>query len=162
LLGGAAGLLAGVILAPRSGRELRGSIADRTGEARERGRETLFEAQERLQERRAAAREGSYRHARAADTDDADVVPPSPAEAAPRGPAPRRPRLREVPREVPPEVPHDFAEDASDETAEWGGERSEELRRKVRETRARLRERLDAPAGSEEGQEDHDDPGPQR
>src|SRR3712207_2501352 len=45
LLGGAVGILAGILLAPRSGRELRGSIADRAGEARERSRETYFEAQ---------------------------------------------------------------------------------------------------------------------
>jgi gas vesicle protein len=147
LLGGAAGLLAGVVLAPRSGRELRGSIADRAGEARERSRETLFEAQERLQERRAAAREGSHRHARGADGDAAALGDP---EAAPPGPAPLRPRLREVPR------------DTSGETAEREAERSEELRKKVRETRARLRERLDAPAGGGEGPEDHDDPGPER
>src|SRR5215216_5336233 len=57
LLGGAAGILAGIFLAPRSGKELRGSIMERAGEAREKGRETLFEAQERMQERLAEARE---------------------------------------------------------------------------------------------------------
>jgi gas vesicle protein len=57
LLGGAAGILAGILLAPRSGREVRGSVAERAGEARERGRETLFEAQERMQERLSEARE---------------------------------------------------------------------------------------------------------
>jgi gas vesicle protein len=58
LLGGAAGILAGILLAPRSGKELRGSVMERAGEARERGRETLFEAQERMQERLSEAREG--------------------------------------------------------------------------------------------------------
>ena len=59
LLGGAAGILAGILLAPRSGRELRGSVMERAGEARERGRETLFEAQERMQERLSEASEGA-------------------------------------------------------------------------------------------------------
>lgn len=161
LLGGAAGLLAGVILAPRSGRELRGSLADRAGEARERSRETLFEAQERLQERRAAAREGS----RARDVDDeaAIIVDPAgpaqpPGEPAPQEPAQLHPRLREVPREVS----RDFAEDPPDESVERETERAEELRRKVRETRARLRERLDVPAQSGEGPEDRDDSGARR
>src|SRR5919202_4623764 len=61
LLGGAAGILAGILLAPRSGRELRGSIMERAEEARERGRETLFEAQERMQERLSEAREATPR-----------------------------------------------------------------------------------------------------
>src|SRR5918999_4131197 len=63
LLGGAAGILAGILLAPRSGKELRGSVMERAGEARERGRETLFEAQERMQERLSEAREGPQRGA---------------------------------------------------------------------------------------------------
>jgi gas vesicle protein len=61
LLGGAAGVIAGILLAPRSGRELRGSIRERAGEARERSRESLFEAQERMQERLSEVREGSGR-----------------------------------------------------------------------------------------------------
>lgn len=157
LLGGAAGLLAGVILAPRSGRELRGSIADRAGEARERSRETLFEAQERLQERRSAAREGSHRRPRGADSEAATTGDPEDEPLTPgsRDAPPLRPRLREVPR--------DIAGDASGETGEREAERSEELRRKVRETRARLRERLDVPTEGGEGPQDHDDdPGPRR
>ena len=59
LLGGAAGILAGILLAPRSGKELRGSVMERAGEARERSRETLFEARERMQERLSEAREGA-------------------------------------------------------------------------------------------------------
>ena len=35
VLGGAAGALVGILLAPRSGKELRGSLANRAGEARE-------------------------------------------------------------------------------------------------------------------------------
>jgi gas vesicle protein len=63
VLGGVAGLIAGILLAPRSGRELRGSIRDRAGEARERSRESLFEAQERMQERISEVREGPDRRA---------------------------------------------------------------------------------------------------
>jgi gas vesicle protein len=127
LLGGAAGILAGILLAPRSGRELRGSIMERAGEARERGRETLFEAQERMQERLAEAREGSSWRPGAAEFSDS-----RPEEAAPD--TPQRPQLRDVSRDV------DEGESA---------ERSEELRKKVRETRARLRERLDGSRGED-------------
>src|SRR3712207_115165 len=80
LLGGAAGILAGILLAPRSGRELRGSVRERAGEARERGRETLFEARERMQERLSEAREGTQ-------------------QRAPEDAPPRRPPLRDVSRE---------------------------------------------------------------
>src|SRR3712207_8232756 len=67
VLGGAVGALVGVLLAPRSGRELRGSLANRAGEARERGRETYFEAQERMRDRRAEVREGSRQRPGAVD-----------------------------------------------------------------------------------------------
>ena len=130
LLGGAAGILVGILLAPRSGKELRGSIRDRAGEARERSRESLFEAQERMQERISEVREGPGAAEPAADAE--------PAEAAPE--APTRPFLRDVSR-------------GEDEPAGRGAERSEELRRKVRETRARLRSNLDKPRG---GGEDRD------
>jgi gas vesicle protein len=81
LLGGAAGILAGILLAPRSGKELRGSVMEHAGEARERGRETLFEARERMQERLSEAREGSQ-------------------QRPPEDVTPRRPQLRDVSREV--------------------------------------------------------------
>ncbi len=118
LLGGAAGILAGILLAPRSGKELRGSVMERAGEARERGRETLFEARERMQERLSEAREGPRWGA------------PEPEDATPR-----RPPLRDVSREF------------EGEPAGRDAERSEELRRKVRETRARLKGRFDGPRG---------------
>lgn len=135
LLGGAAGVLAGILIAPRSGRELRGTLADRAGEARERGRESYFEAREGARERRAAAREGRGRPA-----------PPSqapPDEAATEAEA-SRPRLRDVSEGVdePPVEP--FEEPSAGEA-----ERSEELRRKVRETRERLRGRRDFGGGPE-------------
>jgi hypothetical protein len=140
LLGGAAGILAGIFLAPRSGRELRDSIRERMGQARERGRESLFEVQERMQERLSEVREGMNRQPEAEPTDA------SPTEATP--PSPSRPSLRDVSRDV-----------GEDEPAGPGAERSEELRSKVRETRARLRENLDGPFRS--GGEDRDlRPGP--
>lgn len=123
LLGGAAGMLAGVLLAPRSGRELRGSLSDRAGEARERGRESFFERREGMRERRAAFREGRGRtSARQA---------PSEEEA---------PRLREI--SVHPEDPETSAPGPVGGSA-TEAERSEELRRKVRETRERLRGKQD-------------------
>ena len=121
LLGGAAGILAGILLAPRSGKEMRGSVAERAGEARERGRETLFEARERMQERLSEAREGPRTDPSSASSEDAL-----------EGSVPRRSHLRDVSRDA-------------DEPVEQDAERSEELRRKVRETRARLKGRLDGP-----------------
>jgi hypothetical protein len=138
LLGGAAGILAGIILAPRSGRELRGSIRERAGEARERSRESLFEAQERMKERLSETREGPDRRP------EAEPAYPDRAHTPPGAPpgTPPRPFLREVSRGV-----------GEDEPTGRGAERSEELRRKVRETRARLRENLDGPR---DGGGDHD------
>lgn len=146
LIGGAIGALAGILLAPRSGRELRGSIANRAGEARERSRESYFQAQERMQERLSSARECSPRThdlkneplknepfagpANAAATPEAE-----PETAAPRAP------LRDV--------SWDARRGTSDEEPSVEpGENPGELRRRVRETRERLRARLD------EGRED--------
>lgn len=123
LLGGAAGLLAGVLIAPRSGRELRGSLSDRAGEARERGRESYFETREGMRERRAALLEGRPVARQASSEEEAAPTP--------------RPRLREVSGD--PEGP--AAEPSSGPVGE--AERSEELRRKVRETRERLRGKQD-------------------
>ena len=64
VLGGAVGAILGILLAPRSGKELRGSLANRAGEARERGRETYFDAQEQMRERLAEVREGSRQRPR--------------------------------------------------------------------------------------------------
>lgn len=125
LLGGAAGLLAGVLIAPRSGRELRGSLSDRAGEARERGRESYFETREGMRERRAALLEGRGRPA-ARQVSSEEEAAPTP-----------RPRLREV--SGAPEDP--AAEPSGGPLGE--AERSEELRRKVRETRERLRGKQD-------------------
>jgi gas vesicle protein len=119
VLGGAVGAILGVLLAPRSGKELRGSLANRAGEARERGRETYFDAQEQMRERLAEVREGPRERPEAVD-----LGPSSPASG--EGGA-KRPYLKDVSRDV--------GSEALDERAE----RSEELRRKVRETRERLR-----------------------
>ena len=124
VLGGAVGALVGILLAPRSGKELRGSLANRAGEARERGRETYFDAQEQMRERLAEVREGSRESPGGVDLGDS-----SPAAAG------TRPYLRDVSRDVDPEAVDGVIADA---------ERSEQLRRKVRETRERLR-------GSNEG-----------
>ena len=149
LLGGAAGILAGILLAPRSGRELRGSIADRAGEARERSRETYFEAQERMRERLAEAREGSRRRPEDTDLTTAGAAGPSPEEETPA--SQRRPQLRDVSRDVAGGEPEGEPGGQPEETT---AQRSEELRKKVRETRARLTERLDGSRGGEQG--DHD------
>ena len=120
LLGGAAGLLAGVLIAPRSGRELRGSLTDRAGEARERGRESFFETREGMRERRSALLDRRDR-------------PAEPARQAPtEEPTVAAPRLRDVSHD-----PEAIVE-APAEGPATGAERSEELRRKVRETRERL------------------------
>ena len=121
VLGGAVGALVGILLAPRSGKELRGSLANRAGEARERGRETYFDAQEQMRERLAEVREGSRQRPEVVDLGDS-----SPASGRAEV---RRPYLRDVSRDVEPEAVEKITD----------AERSEQLRRKVRETRERLR-----------------------
>ena len=111
----------GILLAPRSGKELRGSLANRAGEARERGRETYFDAQEQMRERLAEVREGSRGRPEVVDLGDSS--PAAKETATPR------PYLRDVSRDVEPEAVEEIAD----------AERSEQLRRKVRETRERLR-----------------------
>jgi gas vesicle protein len=119
VLGGAVGAILGILLAPRSGKELRGSLANRAGEARERGRETYFDAQEQMRERLAEVREGARQRPEAVDL---GVSSPASEEAGAQ-----RPYLRDVSRDV------------GSEAVDKSAERSEELRRKVRETRERLR-----------------------
>jgi len=121
VLGGAVGALVGILLAPRSGKELRGSLANRAGEARERGRETYFDAQEQMRERLAEVREGSRQRPEVVDLGGS-----SPASGKAEV---RRPYLRDVSRDVEREAVEEIAD----------AERSEQLRQKVRETRERLR-----------------------
>lgn len=147
VLGGIAGALAGIILATKSGKELRGAIANRAGEARERGRETYFEAQERVQERFAEARERAPRGEEdrpirtlgdslpKLDPSDAEPLIEAFAEASVESP-PTSPPLRDVSQDSPREVTLPASEEKPD---------PEEIRRKIQETRSRLRARLDAP-----------------
>lgn len=143
VLGGVAGALAGILLTPKSGKELRGSIANRAGEARERSRETYFEAQERIQERFAEARE----HAPRGEEDHPirtveDSLPglgspdTEPLIDSPVASPPASFPLREVSRGAPQEVTRPVSEEEPD---------PEEIRRKIQETRSRLRARLETP-----------------
>jgi gas vesicle protein len=135
VLGGAMGALVGILLAPRSGRELRGSLANRAGEARERGRERYFGAQEQMRDRLAGAREGS----RQGRQEVADLGGSPASEEETEVP---RPHLRDVSRDVSRDVVGGVEENTDEE-------RSDELRRKVKETRERLRGR----EGGEPGRE---------
>lgn len=119
VLGGIAGALAGILLAPRSGKELRGSISSHAGEARERGRETYFEAQERMQERVSRAREHPFK-----EPEEESLA----GEFANLGPATPDPILEE-----PPPL------------REAGPPDTDDIRRRIQETRSRLRARLDSP-----------------
>src|SRR5215210_553757 len=149
VLGGIAGALAGILLAPKSGKELRGSITSRAGEARERGRETYFEAQERMQERLAESRERPPRPKEPRpEQADAPLPPIGPAAApetvlgaeppaegsveTPVGTPPGPPPLRDVSWEAPQSAPGKEPD-------------PEEIRQKIQETRSRLRARLDGP-----------------
>ena len=140
VLGGAVGALAGIIFAPKSGKEFRGFIASRAGEARERSRETYFEAQERMREHASSARE---RPMRQGETSTEGIA----AEGLPRLGACAEPEPvldPERPEETPVRTPplRDVSWDAP---LPASGEDPEELRRRIRETRSRLRAHLDAP-----------------
>lgn len=151
VLGGLTGVLAGILFAPKSGRELRGTISSRAGEARERGRETYFDAQERVQERVAEARE------RPPGTAGPDVVDNNKAvDAWPKlGPAMPEPELESLidpPLYEPPlsEAPadpsplRDVSHDAK-RSASSPAESTDEMRRRIQDTRSRLRARLEDP-----------------
>jgi YtxH-like protein len=141
VLGGLAGALAGILFAPRSGKELRGSIASRAGEARERGRETYFEAQERVQERFSEARERPFSLGEAR-TEEAG------AEPLPKlGPTAPEPMLNSETLTGTPSEPLPLRDVSWDAPRPASGEEPgpEEIRRRIRETRSRLRERLGAP-----------------
>ncbi len=143
VLGGLAGALAGILFAPKSGKEFRGSIASRAGEARERSRETYFEAQERWQERIAEVRERSprqgetYAEGTAAEPLASKFAPdtpepePGPPIDMPAGTSPEPPPLRDVSRDVPLTL---AGEDPNPEDPD-----PEEIRRRIQETRSRLR-----------------------
>ena len=155
VLGGIAGAVAGIFLAPKSGRELRGSIASRAGEARERSRETYFEAQERMQERMAESRERPPRSREGARPEQIDALGPT---AAP----PETILGAETPDAAPEEVPRSATPPLRD--VSWDASRPEpreepdpeEIRRKIQETRSLLRARLDRPQ-SGDAPRDRDD-----
>ena len=149
ILGGVAGAMAGIFLAPRSGKELRGSLANRAGEAREKGRETYFDARERARERRAEAldytppAEGDLDLTVGPPPDEEPILYAEPSVSSPEPPPilpPEAPTLRDVSREEPA-----VAAGAPSEGAPAGD--PEELRRRIQETRSRLRARLNRPGG---------------
>lgn len=145
VLGGVAGAVAGILIAPRSGRELRGAMSSRAGEARERSREDYFEARERARERVAGMREprpadeetremplGPLGEAEPEQAETSEAMPGEPGGY----PSPEEPPwLRAVPPEKEPE-------DAA-------GEDPESLRRRIRQTRERLKRR--GPGGGTDG-----------
>ncbi|CAN5604332.1 hypothetical protein BH20ACT10_BH20ACT10_25710 [soil metagenome] len=151
LLGGLTGILAGILLAPKSGKETRGTISDRAGEAREKSRERYFDTQENMRERFSANRDGGSR--RGFERSEATVSPGAADDGPPAeddgGETRERPVLRDVSRDVP-----DDGGDVGDVGSGGGGDsgdggggvgRSEERCRKVRDTRERLRARMDGP-----------------
>ena len=151
VLGGLTGVLAGILFAPKSGRELRGSISSRAGEARERGRETYFDAQERMQERVAEARERPPRTARPDVVENNEVVDAlpklGPATSEPEFESPIDPTLNESLLSEAPADPLpllDVSRDAK-RSASSPAESTEEMRRRIQETRSRLRARLEEP-----------------
>lgn len=148
LIGGAAGAIAGILLAPRSGREIRGSISNRAGEARERGREGYFNVGERVQERISRTRDGSPSRAPSEEETKFEST-------ATVGESPDNeelwPPLRDVSQDAPASDP--FAETDYEEEViaeETPSARSEVLRRRIRETRERLGERRGQPDRGEE------------
>jgi len=166
VLGGLAGALAGVLFAPKSGREFRGSIASRAGEARERSRETYFEAQERVQERISEARERSPRpgetRAGVASEDPLGKLGPGAQDPVldPEPPV-RMPPAETLPEPQPEPLrdPPPLRDASRDAPLTVGGEDPdpEEIRRRIQETRSRLRRgRLDTPDPEDVPDEDHD------
>lgn len=154
ILGGAVGALVGIVLAPRSGKELRGSIADRAGEARDRSRENYFETQERLRERLAEMGEGETR--RPVNPEEVSLRTTgagTPIQEPSPGPSAHQHHLRglrDVSRETEETSAEPLAEptgqpEEDEPTKDRTGDRSEELRRKVQETRDRLRRRAEGP-----------------
>ena len=132
VLGGVAGAVAGILAAPRSGRETRGSILNRAGEARERGRESYFEARERARERRSGRRgpagdEPPGMTLGETPGGDAPSDEPAPGDARREGGFP----LRAVPPEEGAASPEEL----------------EELRRRIESTRRRLHGRSQGEKG---------------
>ncbi|WP_047865292.1 YtxH domain-containing protein [Rubrobacter aplysinae] len=135
VLGGIAGTVAGIMISPRSGRELRGAMSSRAGEARERGREGYFEARERARERLSGLREsGPHDEAEVSLGDLGDLGEPEQPEAD--GVAPEQ-----APGRAPDEPAAHLRAVPPDEEPETSGEDSEDLKFRIRQTRERLRRR---------------------
>lgn len=136
ILGGVAGTIAGILLAPRSGREFMGAVSSRACEARERSREGYFEARERAREHLAGMRDPLPVDEDTAEMRLGDTFPEEAKAAYPVEDSTENPGSHPVPddstwlRSVPP---------VEEEAA--GEEDPEALRRKIRQTRERLRGR---------------------
>lgn len=145
ILGGVAGAVVGVLISPRSGRELRGAMSSRAGEARERGRESYFEARERARERMAGMREPRPADEETREMEEVDLGSSEGAfvgeedEAAPAPPGAQP--LRAVPLQEPLQEPG--REEGT------GDPDSEALRSRIRQTRERLGRRR--PGGGADG-----------
>ncbi len=151
VLGGIAGALTGILLAPKSGKELRGSIASRAGEARERSQETYFEAQERMRERFAETRERppQGRENRFEGQHFADSSPNF-------GPEMSGPESSVEDPAVTLPTPTPLRDVSRGDRQEESAEDMQELQRRIQETRSRLRQaRLD-PRGAEDELENRD------
>lgn len=137
ILGGVAGTIAGILIAPRSGRELRGAMSSRAGEARERSRESYYEARERAREHLSGVSDLRPVDEGMAEMPLSDTLPEEPEEASPVPVSPDNPPSHPGPdaspwlRAVPPE---EVLEEVSEEDPEA-------LRRRIRQTRDRLRRR---------------------
>lgn len=159
VLGGLAGAIAGILLTPRSGRELRGSLASRAGEVRERGRETYFEAREKAQEKfsenlDSGNRESGDREVYPEDPESSRRLfsleepweeipgsdPPLEGEASvgrtPSGAIPMTGDSAPAPRPL-----RDMSRNAPADAPEVTDEKTEDLKRRIEETKARLRRR---------------------
>jgi len=141
VLGSVAGALAGLLLAPKSGKELRGSMAARAGEARERSRETYFDAQERMQERLAESREHQPRSRDAHPEQAAEAFSALGPDTALEPILGHEPPAGATPDPLPlRDVSWDVSRPAAGEAPDPA-----EIRRKIQETCSRLRSRLDSP-----------------
>jgi gas vesicle protein len=112
LFGGAVGLAAGLLLAPRSGREFRSDLVARAEDAAERGREVYHDVGERVQEKVSEVGErASYR-------EEETPIVSAPEEREPR---PRPARSEELLRKI--EETRARLREQMDRDAGEGGER---------------------------------------
>lgn len=141
VLGGVAGAVAGILAAPRSGRETRGSILNRAGEARERSREGYFEASERARERRSGRGNPFFRGSEPSEPPEMTLGDTRPDEETLSEDS--APEASEQPEAPPGEAPPGESplRAVTPEESAVSSEEREELRRRVERTRQRLRGR---------------------